>query len=177
MTTITQIRKSIAALSAEILQVEAARPPREELEAQAVSALQDAMQPLVTFRRRLAGVLAGGRRANLGDFVADAHRAEAFGKIAFGLAIEQAGGPAAVVAAAAAEAAAQEPAGTLRLPRAARAAKLEELRRRRHELELQEAQLLEEFGGERRPDAGMPAILGIPAEVAAEAGLFREGRP
>jgi hypothetical protein len=175
MSTITQIRKNIATIDAEIATVEAALPPREQLEAQAVAAIDMLVEPAVLLRQRVAAAVQRGRSAKLADLIADWHRPEQRAGLGLAIAIELAGGPEAILAAALEGA--PEEAGTLRMPSAERAARLEELRLRRHGLELEEEALLAESGGDRRPDAGMAAYLGIPVAVAAEAGLFREARP
>jgi len=63
----------------------------------------------------------------------------------------------------------------MRLSAEERHARLAELREALYQAEIAEERHIEEHGGERRPDANIAAVLGVPWQVAQEHG-FAEAR-
>lgn len=173
--TIESLREKIAELKREIEATRRAGLPVEQVE----TALREALAVAESsYREMVAGLgrcLAGGHPVGAADLMAHRERAESVDVLLLGFAVRSVG--AENIVADAQQAAASLPQAKLRLTDAECQARLAELSQALYQAEVEEEVLVEAEGRARRPDASTAAVLGLPFEIAAEAGLLFQGRP
>lgn len=173
--TIESLRADIARLKTEIEATRRAGLPAEQVEMMLREALSLAESNYRSMTQELGRSLANGAVITLSDLMAHAQRAESVDSLLLGFAVRAIGAES--IVADAQQAAASLPQAKLRLTDAERQARLAELSRALYQAEAEEELLVESEGRARRPDASTAAVLGLPFEIAAEAGLLFQGRP
>lgn len=174
-TSIEVIRANIAELKTQIEATRRAGLPVEVVEA----TLRDSLAVAeAAYKEMVAGLgrcLAGGHPVGAVDLMGHRERAESVDSLLLGFAVRSVGVE--NIVADALQAAASLPAAKLRLTDAERQARLAELQEALFLAEVEEEQLVEVEGRARRPDASAAAVLGLPFEIAEQAGLLFQGRP
>lgn len=172
--TVEALREKIAELKREIEATRRAGLPAEQVEATLREALAVAEASYEEMVAGLGRCLAGGHPVSTVDLMGHRERAESVDALLLGFAVRAVG--AETIIQDATEAAANLPQAKLRLSDAERQARLAELSRALYQAEAEEELLVESEGRARRPDASTAAVLGLPLEIAAEAGLLYAGR-
>lgn len=172
--TLETLREKIAGLKNEIEATRRAGVPAEQVEATLRDALAVAEASYEEMVAGLGRCLAGGHPVGAVDLMGHRERAESVDALLLGFAVRAIGAEAIVQDAR--EAAASLPQAKLRLTDTERQAQLAELQEALYQAEAAEEQLVESEGHGRRPDASAAAVLGLPFEIAAEAGLLFAGR-
>jgi hypothetical protein len=173
--TVEALRADIARLKTEIEATRRAGLPVEQVEMMLREALSLAESNYRSMTQELGRSLANGAVITLSDLMAHAQRAESVDSLLLGFAVRAVGAEAIIQDAK--EAAAALPQARLRLTDAERQARLAELQEALFLAEVEEEQLVEVEGLTRRPDASTAAVLGLPFEIAEQAGLLFQGRP
>jgi hypothetical protein len=171
---IEAIREKIAALKTEIEATRRAGLPVEQVEATLREALGLAESNYREMIGELARSLASGQPVSLSDLMLHRERSESVDSLLLGYCIRAVGIE--IVIRDAQEVAAGFPQAALRMPDAERQARLADLQRELYEAEIEEERRVEEQGLARRPDASVACVLGLPLEIAAEAGLLYAGQ-
>lgn len=174
-TSIEVIRADIAGLKNEIEATRRAGVPAEQVEATLRDALGIAESNYRSMTQELGRSLANGAVITLSDLMAHSQRAESVDTLLLGFAVRAVGAEAIVQDAR--EAAASLPQAKLRLTDTERQARLAELSQALYQAETEEEALVEVEGLTRRPDASTAVALGLPFEIAEQAGLLFQGRP
>lgn len=173
-TSIEAIREKIAELKREIEAVRRAGLPVEQVEMMLREALSLAESNYRSMTQELGRSLANGAVITLSDLMAHAQRAESVDSLLLGFAVRAVGAES--IVADAQQAAASLPQAKLRLTDAERQARLAELQEALFLAETEEERLVEVEGRARRPDANAAAVLGLPFEIAEQAGVLFQGR-
>lgn len=173
--TVEALREKIAELKREIEATRRAGLPAEQVEATLREALAVAEASYEEMVAGLGRCLAGGHPVSTVDLMGHRERAESVDSLLLGFAVRAVG--AETIITDAQLAAASLPAAKLRLTDGERQARLAELQEALYEAETAEEHLVEAEGRARRPDASTAAVLGLPFEIAEQAGLLFQGRP